>query len=45
MEWVGVNVIQHSQPQGLEVEMIGHKLKSGVYWQGVLQKRHKACGA
>jgi len=45
MEWVGVNVIQHSQPQGFKVKMRGRKLRSGIYWQGVLTKRHKACGA
>jgi len=44
MEWVGVNVMQHSQPEGFKVKMRGHKLRNGIYWQGVLQKGIKHVG-
>lgn len=44
MEWVGVNVVQHSQPKGFKVKMRGYKLRNDVYWQGVVQKCIKHVG-
>jgi hypothetical protein len=44
MEWIGVNIIYHSQPQGFKGKMRGHTLRNGVYWQRVLQKGIKHVG-
>jgi hypothetical protein len=30
MEYVGVNIIKHSQPRGIKLKMKGHKLRSGI---------------
>jgi hypothetical protein len=39
MEWVGVNVRNHSQPKGVKPKMKGRKLKIVVYRQGASKQK------
>jgi hypothetical protein len=41
---MGVSIIECSQPKGIKPKMRGHKLRSGVYWQGAFKQngiKHK----
>jgi hypothetical protein len=45
MEYVGIRVIERSQPKGVKPKMTGRILRSCVYSQGVLkEKRRKSSG-
>jgi len=35
----GISVIEHSQPKGITLKMIEHKLESGVNWREVLKQK------
>jgi hypothetical protein len=39
MEYVVVNIIEHSQLKGIKSNVRERKLRSDVYWQGVLKQR------
>jgi hypothetical protein len=39
MELRGASVIERSEPKGVKPKMKGHKLRSGVNWQGELKEK------
>jgi hypothetical protein len=40
MEYIGVSIMMCSQPQGIKPKMTGDKLRTGVYWKGVLEQKN-----
>jgi hypothetical protein len=42
MEWVGVSITERSQPNGVKPKMRERKLRSVVYWKGVLKQKKKS---
>jgi hypothetical protein len=39
MEWVEFSIIECNQPKGIQPKIRGHKLRSCVYWQGMLEQK------
>jgi len=39
MEWVRFTTLECSQPKNIQPKIRGHKLRSGVYWQGMLEQK------
>ena len=39
MQWVKFSILDCSQPNGIQPKLIGHKLRSGIYWQGMLEQK------
>jgi len=45
MEYVGLSILERSQPNGFETNMRGCKVRIIIYWQGALkEKRVKPVG-
>jgi hypothetical protein len=34
MEWIGISVVKHSQPESVKMKVRGHKLRNILHWQG-----------
>ena len=39
MEWVRFSLLECSEPKGIQPKLRGHKLRSGVCWQGMLEQK------
>ena len=39
MQWVKFSILDCSQPKGIQPKLIGHKLRSGIYWQAMLEQK------
>jgi len=39
MQWVKFSILECSQLKGIQPKLIGHKLRSGIYWQAMLEQK------
>jgi hypothetical protein len=39
MEWVRFSIIERNQANGIQPKIWGHKVRSSVYWQGMLEQK------